>query len=58
MYNKTWDRSYGTNYGQYRGSDRYTVSESYSYSKTYEQFFVSSLKHIGVFGFSPSIAFI
>ena len=34
MYNETWDPSYGTNYGQYRGSDRYTVSQSYSYSKT------------------------
>ena len=32
MYNETWDPSYGTNYGQYRGSDRYTVSESYSYT--------------------------
>lgn len=33
MYNETWGPSYGTNYGQYRGSDRYTVSESYSYTK-------------------------
>ncbi|MCJ1458623.1 hypothetical protein MMC28_008997 [Mycoblastus sanguinarius] len=32
MYNETWAPSYGTNYGQYRGSDRYTVSQSYSYS--------------------------
>ena len=32
MYNQTWAASYGTNYGQYRGSDRYTVSESYTYS--------------------------
>lgn len=32
MYNETWGPSYGTNYGQYRGSDRYTVSESYSYT--------------------------
>ena len=32
LYSQTWDRSYGTNYGQYRGSDRYTVSQSYSYS--------------------------
>ena len=32
MYNETWDASYGTNYGQYRGDDRYTVSRSYSYS--------------------------
>ena len=34
MYNETWGPSYGTNYGQYRGSDRYTVSESYSYTKS------------------------
>ncbi|KAI5250425.1 hypothetical protein E4T43_00013 [Aureobasidium subglaciale] len=32
MYSQTWAASYGTNYGQYRGSDRYTVSESYGYS--------------------------
>jgi hypothetical protein len=32
MYTRTWDRSYGTNYGQYRGSDRYTVANSYVYS--------------------------
>ncbi|MCJ1233870.1 hypothetical protein MMC14_001828 [Varicellaria rhodocarpa] len=32
MYNQTWAASYGTNYGQYRGNDRYTVSESYLYS--------------------------
>jgi hypothetical protein len=32
LYNKTWAPSYGTNYGQYRGSDHYTVSESYTYS--------------------------
>ena len=31
FYNQTWDASYATNYGQYRGSDRYTVSRSYSY---------------------------
>lgn len=34
LYNETWGPSYGTNYGQYRGSDRYTVSESYSYTKS------------------------
>jgi hypothetical protein len=32
LYNKTWAPSYATNYGQTRGSDRYTVSQSYSYS--------------------------
>lgn len=32
LYNLTWSASYATNYGQYRGSDRYTVSRSYSYS--------------------------
>ncbi|MCJ1229635.1 hypothetical protein MMC12_006304 [Toensbergia leucococca] len=32
LYTETWAPSYGTNYGQYRGSNRYTVSESYSYS--------------------------
>ena len=31
MYNQTWSPDYATNYGQYRGSDRYTVSESYNY---------------------------
>lgn len=32
MYTVAWDRSYGTNYGQYRGTDRYTVAHSYGYS--------------------------
>lgn len=32
LYNETWAPSYATNYGQTRGSDRYTVSESYSYT--------------------------
>ncbi|MCJ1239184.1 hypothetical protein MMC14_007177 [Varicellaria rhodocarpa] len=32
LYNETWAASYATNYGQYRGSDRYTVSRSYGYS--------------------------
>ena len=31
FYNQTWDPSYATNYGQYHGSDHYTVSDSYSY---------------------------
>ena len=32
MYNQTWSRDYGTNYGQTSGNDRYSVSRSYSYS--------------------------
>ena len=32
LYSQTWDRSYATNYGQIRGSDRFTVSRSYSYT--------------------------
>ncbi|KAL8837439.1 MAG: hypothetical protein Q9170_002524 [Blastenia crenularia] len=32
MYTQVWAASYATNYGQYRGTDRYTVSRSYSYS--------------------------
>ena len=32
LYSQAWDPKYATNYGQYRGSDRYTVSESYSYT--------------------------
>ncbi|KAL8642542.1 MAG: hypothetical protein Q9228_000767 [Teloschistes exilis] len=32
MYTRSWAPSYATNYGQYRGSDRYTVSRSYSYT--------------------------
>ncbi|KAL8973017.1 MAG: hypothetical protein Q9183_000224 [Haloplaca sp. 2 TL-2023] len=32
LYSKTWAPSYATNRGQYRGSDRYTVSRSYSYT--------------------------
>ncbi|KAH0365382.1 ubiquitin carboxyl-terminal hydrolase, partial [Aureobasidium melanogenum] len=35
MYTQAWAASYATNYGQYRGSDRYTVSESYGYSSAY-----------------------
>ncbi|KAI8158648.1 putative sterigmatocystin biosynthesis P450 monooxygenase stcS [Colletotrichum sp. SAR 10_70] len=34
MYTVVWDKKYSTNYGQYRGSDRYTVSQSYGYSLT------------------------
>ncbi|MCJ1476319.1 hypothetical protein MMC13_004985 [Lambiella insularis] len=34
MYTQTWDKSYSTNYGQYRGSQYYAVSESYGYSLT------------------------
>lgn len=32
LYNETWGPSYATNYGQYRDSDHYTVSDSYSYT--------------------------
>ena len=32
LYSQAWDRSYATNYGQTRGSDRFTVSRSYSYT--------------------------
>ncbi|KAH0423407.1 hypothetical protein CcaCcLH18_12189 [Colletotrichum camelliae] len=32
MYTTTWGKQYSTNYGQYRGSDRYTVSQSYGFS--------------------------
>ncbi|KAL8643752.1 MAG: hypothetical protein Q9226_008143 [Calogaya cf. arnoldii] len=32
MYTQIWAASYATNYGQYRGTNRYTVSRSYSYS--------------------------
>ena len=32
LYNETWAPSYATNHGQTRGSDRYTISRSYSYS--------------------------
>lgn len=32
LYSQTWAPSYATNYGQYRDSDRYTISQSYSYS--------------------------
>ncbi|MCJ1388116.1 hypothetical protein MMC18_000961 [Xylographa bjoerkii] len=32
LYNETWSPGYATNYGQYRGSDEYAVSDSYSYA--------------------------
>lgn len=32
MYNQAWDPSYAKNTGQYRGSDHYSVSYSYSYT--------------------------
>ncbi|GKT39854.1 uncharacterized protein ColSpa_00035 [Colletotrichum spaethianum] len=32
MYTKSWDKSYSTNYGQYRGEDYYSVSQSYGYT--------------------------
>ena len=32
LYNETWAPSYATNRGQTRGSNRYTISRSYSYS--------------------------
>ncbi|KAL0930602.1 uncharacterized protein CTRU02_214677 [Colletotrichum truncatum] len=32
MYTKPWSKSYSTNYGQYRGSDYYSVSQSYGYT--------------------------
>ncbi|KAL8732057.1 MAG: hypothetical protein Q9166_003010 [cf. Caloplaca sp. 2 TL-2023] len=32
LYSKTWAPNYATNRGQLRGSDRFTVSRSYSYS--------------------------
>ncbi|MCJ1258937.1 hypothetical protein MMC24_006771 [Lignoscripta atroalba] len=34
MYTQPWDRSYSTNYGQYRGDDYYSVSQSYGYTLT------------------------
>lgn len=29
LYTQSWDKSYSTNVGQYRGSDYYSVSQSY-----------------------------
>jgi len=34
MYSAAWDKSYSTNYGQSRGSDVYSVSQSYGYTLT------------------------
>ncbi|KAF9874534.1 cytochrome p450 [Colletotrichum karsti] len=34
LYTKAWDKSYSTNVGQYRGSDYYSVSQSYGYTLT------------------------
>ena len=34
MYTQPWDQSYATNCGQYRGSDYYSVSQSYGYTLT------------------------
>ncbi|KAL8688876.1 MAG: hypothetical protein Q9218_005318 [Villophora microphyllina] len=32
LYTKAWGKEYSTNYGQYRGSDYYSVSSSYGYT--------------------------
>jgi len=32
MYSEQWDRFYATNYGQYRGSDFWSVSQAYAYT--------------------------
>ncbi|KAL8963572.1 MAG: hypothetical protein Q9183_004995, partial [Haloplaca sp. 2 TL-2023] len=32
LYTKAWEKKYSTNYGQYRGSDYYSVSSSYGYT--------------------------
>lgn len=32
MYNETWAPSHATNYGQWRVSNRYIISRSYSYA--------------------------
>ncbi|KAI4140816.1 MAG: hypothetical protein L6R39_005649 [Caloplaca ligustica] len=34
LYTKSWGKQYSTNYGQYRGSDYYSVSSSYGYTLT------------------------
>ena len=34
LYTMPWDKSYSTNYGQYRGSDYYSVSSSYGFTLT------------------------
>lgn len=32
MYTRTWEKRYSTNYGQYRGTSYYSVSQSYGYT--------------------------
>lgn len=32
LYTKAWEKRYSTNFGQYRGSDYYSVSSSYAYT--------------------------
>ncbi|KAL8881751.1 MAG: hypothetical protein Q9192_007727 [Flavoplaca navasiana] len=32
LYTKAWEKKYSTNFGQYRGSDYYSVSSSYAYT--------------------------
>ncbi|KAL8903155.1 MAG: hypothetical protein Q9171_007497 [Xanthocarpia ochracea] len=32
LYTKPWEKKYSTNFGQYRGSDYYSVSSSYAYT--------------------------
>lgn len=34
LYTQSWDKSYSTNVGQWRGSDYYSVSSSYGYTLT------------------------
>jgi len=34
MYTKAWGKAYSTNYGQYRGSQYYSVSQSFGYTLT------------------------
>ncbi|KZF25400.1 hypothetical protein L228DRAFT_265869 [Xylona heveae TC161] len=34
LYTQPWDKSYSTNVGQYSGSDYYSVSQSYSYTRS------------------------
>jgi hypothetical protein len=52
LYTTAWDRSYGTNYGQYRTDDqgvthRYSVSQSYTYTlKGYTGYGLSNAKKV------------
>lgn len=34
MYSQSWDASYATNFGQYRGANRYTIAQSYMSSSS------------------------